>query len=66
METKDLKQSNMKGRFNMFEEYSKLSIYDYSKRSQASNNTLEVLDFVDYNKIYGIPVIQHDKHLIAF
>lgn len=66
METKDLKQSNMKGRFNMFEEYSKLSIYDYSKRSQASNNTLEVLDFVDYNKIYGILVIQHDKHLIAF
>lgn len=53
-------------KFDIFKEYQKISIYDYTQTSKQSNNTLTVLDFVDYNRIYGVPVIQHDKHLVAF
>lgn len=61
-----INQNTKEGKLNMFDNYRELSPYDFSQRSQTSNNTLTVLDFIDYNKIYGIPVIQHDKQLIAF
>lgn len=54
----------------MFGDYQKqlqkISLYDYTKTSRQTDNTIKVLDFVDYSKIYGIPVIQHDKYLVAF